>query len=363
MRLALLCFLGLCVTTDVLAQELVPAECGPGARGRGAPVGGAAAEAPARAARAGGGGDLFARFASRPANLVPGPALGYTPALAGLQWPSGAGNEETSTASVAVDSRGHIFVYHRPEVGKPPVLEFDATGKFVKAFGGELQIVRAHGMRIDAGDNIWITDVNAHTVSKLDRNGKLLMTLGTKGQAGKWNPASGTQLFNQPTDVGFDGAGNVYVANSHGGLDPRVDKFDRSGKYLSTLRVQPKEGNCANVHTIAVDKSGTVYASSREQRIMRVYDANGALLRTLEMPALVSGLHIDPSGQLWMTSGLDGQLMKVDRDSGKVVAVAGRGYGKDPDQFGEAHFMAMNARGDIYIADTVLNRVVKFGKP
>ena len=83
---------------------------------------------------------------------------------------------------------------------------------------------------------------------------------------------------------------------------------------MSTLRVQPKEGNCANVHTIAVDKSGTVYASSREQRIIRVYDANGALLRTLEMPALVSGLHIDPSGQLWMTTGLDGQLMKVDRD-------------------------------------------------
>jgi hypothetical protein len=64
-----------------------------------------------------------------------------------------------------------------------------------------------------------------------------------------------------------------------------------------------------------------------------------------------------------MTSGLDGQLMKVDRDSGKLVAVAGRGYGKAPDQFGEAHFLAMNARGDIDIADTVLNRVVKFVKP
>ena len=64
-----------------------------------------------------------------------------------------------------------------------------------------------------------------------------------------------------------------------------------------------------------------------------------------------------------MTSGLDGQLMKVDRDSGKLVAVAGRGYGKAPDQFGKAHFMAMNARGDIYIAETVLNRVVKFEKP
>ena len=218
-------------------------------------------------------------------------------------------------------------------------------------------------MRIDAGDNIWITDVNSHVVFKLDRSGKRLMTLGTRGQSGKWNPLASTELFNQPTDVGFDGAGNVYVANSHGGPDPRVDKFDRAGKYLSTLRVQPKEGNCANVHTIAVDRSGTVYASSREQRIIRIYDPQGILLRTLELPALVSGLHIDPSGELWMTSGLDGQLMKVDKASGKLLAVGGRGYGKAPDQFGEAHFLAMNARGDIYTADTVLNRVVKFARP
>ena len=45
------------------------------------------------------------------------------------------------------------------------------------------------------------------------------------------------------------------------------------------------------------------------------------------------------------------------------LALLSRGYGKAPDQFEEAHFMAMNARGDIYIADTVLNRVVKFVKP
>ena len=93
-----------------------------------------------------------------------------------------------------------------------------------------------------------------------------------------------------------------------------------------------------------------------------MYDTKGTLLRTLELPALVSGLHIDGSGQLWMTTGLDGQLMKVDKNSGKVVAVAGRGYGKAPDQFGEAHFLAMSPTNEIYIADTVLNRVVKFTK-
>ena len=59
---------------------------------------------------------------------------------------------------------------------------------------------------------------------------------------------------------------------------------------MSTLRVQPKEGDCANVHTIAVDKSGTVYAASASSASFGCTNANGALLRTLEMPALVSGL-------------------------------------------------------------------------
>ena len=198
MRLVLLCLLRLFVTTDASARN----RC----RRSAAQEHGAVARVPgvrprkhhAGAAR-GGGGDLFERFASRPANLVPGPTLGYSPALAGLRWPSGAGNEQTSTASVAVDSRGHIFVYHRPETGKPPLLEFDETGKFVKAFGSELQIVRAHGMRIDAGDNIWITDVNSHTVAKLDRNGKLLMTLGPRGRrANGTRPVARSSLISRP---------------------------------------------------------------------------------------------------------------------------------------------------------------------
>ena len=64
---------------------------------------------------------------------------------------------------------------------------------------------------------------------------------------------------------------------------------------MSTLHIQPKEGNCANIYGTDCGWSPSkVYASSRKQPIIRVYDANGAA-------ALVSGLHIDPSGQLWIT--------------------------------------------------------------
>jgi len=298
----------------------------------------------------------------RKPNVVSAPDLGYVHTLDALKWPAAEGEEE-GTSGVAINSKGQIVVFHRAPAGKAPVLVFDQSGTFVRAFGQDLGIARAHGLRIDANDNLWITDVNVHQVFKLDPQGKVLLTLGTKGQAGKWDTGAGTQLLNQPTDLGFDGAGNVYVANSHGGPDPRIDKFDRNGRFLTTWRVEPKEGDRANVHTIAVDPDGTVYASSREQKIIRVYNATGSLQRTLEMPALVCGLYVDPRGQLWMTSGVDGQIMTVDRKTGAPLGVTGGGPGRGADQYGEAHYMTMSREGAIYIADTVNRRVTKLAKP
>ncbi len=62
-------------------------------------------------------------------------------------------------------------------------MEFDENQKFVRAFGDPL--TRAHGFRLDGAENFWVTDVGAHTVMKLDSQGKVLLTIGTKGQAGR----------------------------------------------------------------------------------------------------------------------------------------------------------------------------------
>jgi len=66
-------------------------------------------------------------------------------------------------AGVAVNSKGHIYVFHR---GKHPLMEFDANGKFLRSIADDL-FVTAHTVRVDAGDNIWTTDVGAHVVLKL----------------------------------------------------------------------------------------------------------------------------------------------------------------------------------------------------
>jgi hypothetical protein len=48
---------------------------------------------------------------------------------------------------------------------------------------------KAHGMAVDAEDNVWITSANGATVMKISPEGKLLLTIGQRGRRGDWDEA------------------------------------------------------------------------------------------------------------------------------------------------------------------------------
>lgn len=135
-----------------------------------------------------------------------------------------------SYAGVAVNSHGNLVVFSR---GSTPFLEFDSNGEFIRSFGEDGLFRRAHGLHITADDTIWATDVADHLVMKLDSDGNVLMTLGTRGQNGEWDEAAGQHLFDQPNDVAIDSAGNIYVAQGHGPGEPRVLKFSPDGEFIT----------------------------------------------------------------------------------------------------------------------------------
>src|SRR6202051_4767960 len=91
-------------------------------------------------------------------------------------------------AGVAVNSRGHIFVFSRGGTTGPAygaaaaqLLEFDADGTFLREIGKNLYgWSYAHTVRIDKGDNIWVTDKGSDVVVKFSADGKVLMVLGRK---------------------------------------------------------------------------------------------------------------------------------------------------------------------------------------
>jgi DNA-binding beta-propeller fold protein YncE len=305
---------------------------------------------------------VFGQRPSDPALLIPqeGPALGYTWVPNPLTIPPDV--EFGLSASVEFDRQGHLWVLNR---GPKPVSEFDENGKLLRIFGEGLFGVRPHALRIDPQGNIWVADGSTHIVVKMDPQGKVLMTLGTKGMAGVWDEAAGTRLFNQPNDIAFAPNGDFFIVQGHTpGTrgDPRVFKFDKDGKFIKTWGGKGTEpGKFDVAHGIAMDAKGLLWVTDRENQRIQIFDQDGKFVREIKYAGLPCALDIGKQ-EIIMVNGFTGQVLKLDLD-GKVLAAMGKpGPAGTPGEFGEAHFVAVSPKGEIYVADTVNRAVQKFVK-
>jgi streptogramin lyase len=280
------------------------------------------------------------------------PPLDYVPAPDPFVLP--AGMTMGSTSGVAINSKGHIFVLHR---GPGPLMEFDPSGKFIRAMG-DGYFDRPHGLRIDAQDNIWATDVRSHIVYKMSPEGRILNVLGVRGNAGEMHVFGHLRLFDEPNDIAFASNGDIYVTQGHGKGDSKVVKFDKHGNFIKTWGKHgsgPCEFNLA--HSIVVDGAGLLHVADRNNARIQVFDGDGKYIRESKHPGPPCGLFITPDQALWLAHGHSGKIMKLDLN-GNVLGVTG-GQGKAPGQYGEAHYLAVNSNGDIYVADTLNWRVQK----
>jgi DNA-binding beta-propeller fold protein YncE len=299
---------------------------------------------------------LFAQRPSNPALLVPqvAPQLDYVAVPNPVTLPAGV--TMGPPASVAFDSQGHLYVLNR---GPQPLLEFDTDGSFIRSLGEGL-FTRSHGLRIDRDGNIWATDVSSHFVVKLSPQGEVLLTLGTKGQAGEWNEAVQSHHFNEPNDVAVADNGDIFVVQGHtpGRGDPRVLKFDAKGNFLKTWGGRGTDpGQFQVAHGIAIDAKGQLWVTDRENQRIQIFDQDGKFVREIKYAGLPCGLTIGRDF-IYMVNGFTGQLLRLDLN-GAVLAATGK-PGKGLGEFGEAHFVAVSPKGEIFVADTVNATLHKF---
>lgn len=301
----------------------------------------------------------LAQRPSDPALLVPetAPALDYVLAARAVTLPEGV--TMGAPASAAFDSRGHLWVLTR---GDKTFFEFAADGTFVRAFGDKL-FTRSHGLYVDRDDNLWATDVGGHVVVKLDRDGRVLLTLGTKGEAGEWNEAAGSRRLNQPNDVAIAANGDVFVVQGHTPGpqgDARVLRFGADGRFIASWGGKGAgPGQFQVAHGIAIDASGRLWVADRENQRVQIFTQDGVFVREIRYRGLPCSLEIGPE-RIYMVNGFAGQLVELDLD-GRVLAALGK-PGTGPGEFGEAHMIAVSARGEIYVADSVNAALLKFVK-
>jgi hypothetical protein len=146
-------------------------------------------------------------------------------------------------SGVAVNSKGHIFVYSRGNSTGPAyaasaaqLLEFAADGTFIREIGHNLYAWSfAHTVRVDKEDNIWAADKGSDMVIKFNPAGQVTMVFGRKQEASDEGteplkhphpplpPVDG--MFRQVTDVAWNAAGDAFISDGY--INSRVAKVDK----------------------------------------------------------------------------------------------------------------------------------------
>ena len=283
------------------------------------------------------------------------PPLPYTPVPESFRLPPGMNFGGTS--GVAFNSKGNIFVIHR---GPMPLMEFDADGNFIRGFGDGL-FERPHGLRIDADDNIWATDVAANLVYKFDPAGRLAMVLGCKGQTGEWHPYGHLRLFHEPNEAVVGPSGDIFVLQGHGKGESLVLKFDCDGNFIKTWGGKGKgPGQFDLPHSLVFDARGCSTSPTATTRASRCSTPTATTSASCSTPARRAGCSWAPTGTSGWRTATAGQIMKLDLAGNVVGHIEGAGQGKSLGKYGEAHYIALSPRGEIFVADTLNWRVQKY---
>jgi sugar lactone lactonase YvrE len=308
---------------------------------------------------------------------------------------------------VAVNSKGHVFVYSRSGSSTGPaygnaasqLLEFTADGTFIREIGKNLYAWSfAHTVRIDKDDNIWATDKGSDMIVKFNNeDGRVMMVFGRKSESSDENahplehpkpplPAQDGR-FRQPTDVAWDPQGNTYIADGY--INSRVAKVDKNGKWLKSWGgpgTGPSQFN--TVHSIAADAAGKIYVADRANRRIQVFDGEGTLQSVIKIdvpfdpnaqPAIGNKPDLSqcetqggtfcpgapwalcitppPNQVLYSADSHPGRIYKLSLD-GKVLGVLGES-GKQLKQFGWVHEMACPSENVLFVAEILNWRIQK----
>ncbi len=204
-------------------------------------------------------------------------------------------------AGVAVNSKGHVFVFSRGGTTGPAygaaaaqLLEFDADGKFIREIGHHLYAWSfAHAVKVDKEDNIWVADKGSDMVIKFSPEGRVLMVFGRKQEASD----EGTEPLKHPEAAPAADRRGVSPGNRHGlgrrpaipiisdgYINSRIAKIDKDGNWIKSWgEPGTGPGQFNTPHSIATDDAGNVYVADRGNGRIQVFDSDGKFLREIRI--------------------------------------------------------------------------------
>ena len=310
-----------------------------------------------------------------------------------------------AVTAVFVDSQDHVWVTHLVEtltpeetsvvqdppigtccVPAPTVIEFDAQGDVVQAWGDPDDDISVfprnpHGIFVDHNDFVWIGTYRHHRVMKFTRDGQLVMTIGEYDENGG---SSDTTLLGGPAGIWVNPETNeVFIADGY--RNRRVVVFNgETGEYLRHWGAYgempddeydygdrdpdgPPPRQFSNVHGLTGSADGMIYAADRRGNRIQSFRQNGefvaeriiAPLTRSSGSAFVIALSPDADQQwLYLADGTNHKVWVLGRENLEVVGEFGRG-GRQVGQFLRPHGMGIDSQGNLYVGEASTGRRVQ----
>lgn len=305
---------------------------------------------------------------------------------------NGAGTAATfnDPASIAMGANSNLYV---ADTGNSLIRKIDASGNVTTVAGSSSQgatngqgtaasFALPNGIAVDASGNLYVADSGNNEIRKIDVSGNVT-TLAGSGTSGAVNGRGAAASFNFPTAVAVDTSGNVYVADT---FNHAIRKIDPSGN-VTTLAGSGAKGSANGLGTaasfntprgIAVDASGIVYVADSGNNLIRRIDASGNVTTLAGAGTQGAangqgtaasfngpfGVAVDANGNAYVADASNNLIRKIDA-SGNVTTLAGSGAeGAANGQataasFNLPHSVAIDASGNVYVADTPNNLIRK----
>jgi len=301
---------------------------------------------------------------------------------------------------VGVDTKDNVYIIHRGAgsleakeiyattnppsseccVPAPPVVEFDAAGKFVRAWGGPGQGYEwpdsNHGITPDSKGNLFIGGNGPQDgqILKFTQEGKFVKQFGFAYASAGSNDMF---AFNKVAKVSLDEKANeAYVSDGYGNKRVAVIDMD-SGKikrYWGAYGNKPDDTNLGNynpdaplaqqfrnpVHCAEPSNDGFVYVCDRPNDRIQVFTKEGKFVKETQVNKTTKG-----DGSVWdiafskdaaqkyfyLADGANEKIHVFDRQSLTELTSFGDG-GRQPGQFYAVHSIATDSKGNVYTTET-----------